>query len=36
MRNGDVRDVEGITVEAVPAYNIVHKRDNGQLFTPRG
>ncbi|MGB9081875.1 MAG: MBL fold metallo-hydrolase [Desulfuromonadaceae bacterium] len=36
MKNGDVRKVEGITVEAVPAYNIVHKRDNGQPFHPRG
>ncbi len=36
MKNGDVRKVGGITVEAVPAYNIVHKRDNGQPFHPKG
>lgn len=36
MKNGEVRKVEGITVEAVPAYNIVHKRDNGQPFHPKG
>lgn len=36
MHNGDVRNVEGIGVEAVPAYNIVHKRDTGQPFHPRG
>ena len=36
MKNGESRRVEGISVEAVPAYNIVHKRDNGQLFHPRG
>jgi L-ascorbate metabolism protein UlaG (beta-lactamase superfamily) len=36
MKNGDVREVEGIKVEAVPAYNLVHKRDNGQLFHPKG
>ena len=36
LKNGDVRKVEGITVEAVPAYNIVHKRDNGQPFHPKG
>lgn len=36
MRNGDVRTVKGIPVEAVPAYNIVHKRQNGQPFHPRG
>jgi len=36
MKNGDVRKLEGITVEAVPAYNIVHKRDNGQPYHPKG
>lgn len=36
MNNGDVRTVQGLEIEAVPAYNIVHKRDNGQPFHPRG
>jgi L-ascorbate metabolism protein UlaG (beta-lactamase superfamily) len=36
MKNGDVRTVLGIKVEAIPAYNIVHKRDNGQAFHPKG
>ena len=36
MHNGDTRLVEGIAVEAVPAYNLVHKRDNGQPFHPKG
>ncbi len=36
MKNGDVRVVMGIGIEAVPAYNLVHKRDNGQPFHPRG
>ncbi len=36
MKNGDSRKVEGVTVEAVPAYNRVHKRDNGQPYHPRG
>jgi L-ascorbate metabolism protein UlaG (beta-lactamase superfamily) len=36
MRNGDVRVIDNITVEAVPAYNIVHKRPNGQPFHPKG
>ncbi len=36
MKNGEVRTVEGIKVEAVPAYNIVHKRDNGQPYHPKG
>jgi len=36
MKNGDVQTVEGLNIEAVPAYNLVHKRDNGQLFHPKG
>jgi L-ascorbate metabolism protein UlaG (beta-lactamase superfamily) len=36
MRNGDKRVVEGIPIAAVPAYNRVHKRENGQPFHPQG
>jgi L-ascorbate metabolism protein UlaG (beta-lactamase superfamily) len=36
MRNGDMRTVAGLCVEAVPAYNIVHKREDGQPFHPKG
>ena len=36
MKNGDVQTVLGITIEAVPAYNLVHKRENGQPFHPKG
>jgi L-ascorbate metabolism protein UlaG (beta-lactamase superfamily) len=36
MRNGDVRTVHGVKIEAVPAYNVVHKRDSGQPFHPPG
>ncbi|MEJ2617812.1 MAG: MBL fold metallo-hydrolase [Ignavibacteriaceae bacterium] len=36
MKNGDVKTVKGIKIEAVPAYNIVHKRDNGGPFHPKG
>jgi L-ascorbate metabolism protein UlaG (beta-lactamase superfamily) len=36
MSNGDVKTVEGLKIEAVPAYNIVHKRDTGQPFHPKG
>jgi L-ascorbate metabolism protein UlaG (beta-lactamase superfamily) len=36
MMNGDVKTVEGLKIEAVPAYNIVHKRDIGQPFHPKG
>jgi L-ascorbate metabolism protein UlaG (beta-lactamase superfamily) len=36
MRNGDARTVAGLKVEAVPAYNLVHRRDSGELFHPPG
>lgn len=36
MKNGDAIKVDGIGVEAVPAYNLVHRRNNGDLFHPRG
>ena len=36
MRNGDVKIVEGLKIEAVPAYNILHKRSNGHPFHPKG
>jgi L-ascorbate metabolism protein UlaG (beta-lactamase superfamily) len=36
MENGDTQVVQGFTIEAVPAYNIEHKRDNGQPFHPKG
>ena len=36
MKNGDVKQVMGMTVKAVPAYNVEHKRDNGQPFHPKG
>jgi L-ascorbate metabolism protein UlaG (beta-lactamase superfamily) len=36
MKNGDVRTVDGLKIEAVPAYNIVHKRPDGDPFHPKG
>ena len=36
MSNGDTKTVAGIKIEAVPAYNLVHKRDTGQPFHPKG
>jgi len=36
MKNGDVRTVGPIKIEAVPAYNIVHNRPSGEPFHPRG
>jgi L-ascorbate metabolism protein UlaG (beta-lactamase superfamily) len=36
MGNGDSKTLKGIPVDAVPAYNIQHKRSNGQAFHPKG
>lgn len=36
MKNGDRIDVAGIAIEAVPAYNAVHKRPDGTPFHPKG
>lgn len=36
MRNGDKNVVNGITIEAIPAYNIVNMRAPGQPFHPKG
>jgi len=36
LKNSDRITAQGIDVSVVPAYNIVHKRDNGVPFHPRG
>lgn len=36
MQNGDTVTIDGIRIDAVPAYNLKHKRDNGQPFHPKG
>ena len=36
MKNGDVQTLDGVKIEAVPAYNVVHKRETGEPFHPRG
>ena len=36
MANGAAQTVAGLKIEAVPAYNIVHKRGNGLPYHPRG
>jgi L-ascorbate metabolism protein UlaG (beta-lactamase superfamily) len=36
MHNGDVKTLEGLKIEAVPAYNIVHMRSEGVPFHPKG
>ena len=36
MGNGDTKTALGLKVEAVPAYNIQHKRPNGDPFHAKG
>ncbi len=36
MRNGDTLTEKGLKIEAVPAYNIVHMRNPGEPFHPKG
>lgn len=36
MENGDTQTVQGIKIEAVPAYNIKHKRSSGVPYHPKG
>ncbi len=36
MTNGDKIDLEDISIEAVPAYNIEHERSPGNPFHPKG
>jgi L-ascorbate metabolism protein UlaG (beta-lactamase superfamily) len=36
MNNGDRVTDHGLEVEAVPAYNVVHKRPSGEPFHPKG
>jgi L-ascorbate metabolism protein UlaG (beta-lactamase superfamily) len=36
LGNGEKTTVLGVTVEAVPAYNLVHKRPDGTPFHPKG
>jgi len=36
MRNGDIQAVRGVKIEAVPAYNLVHKRPSGEPYHPKG
>jgi L-ascorbate metabolism protein UlaG (beta-lactamase superfamily) len=36
MKNGERQTVIGLSVDAVPAYNILHHRPDGTLYHPRG
>ncbi len=36
MKNGDSRTIKGINIEAVPAYNLVNKNNEGKPFHEKG
>lgn len=36
LKNGDVKTISGLKIEAVPAYNIVHKADAINPYHPKG
>lgn len=36
MDNGDVETIQGVGIEAIPAYNIQHVRPDGNPFHPKG
>lgn len=36
VNNHENFDYKSIKIEAIPAYNLVHKRDNGEFFHPKG
>jgi len=36
MKNGEQNTIKGIPVDAISAYNIEHKRSNGEAFHPKG
>jgi L-ascorbate metabolism protein UlaG (beta-lactamase superfamily) len=36
LKNGDIKKVLGLEIQAVPAYNIVHKRPDGSPYHPKG
>jgi L-ascorbate metabolism protein UlaG (beta-lactamase superfamily) len=36
MKNGDVKTIGGLTIEAIPAYNLVHMRSEGVPYHPKG
>jgi len=36
LNNGEKKKIMGLGIEAVPAYNLIHKRKNGTVFHPKG
>ncbi|MDD3146520.1 MAG: MBL fold metallo-hydrolase [Candidatus Riflebacteria bacterium] len=36
FKNGDSVEIDNVLIEAVPAYNLVHKRETGEPYHPKG
>jgi L-ascorbate metabolism protein UlaG (beta-lactamase superfamily) len=36
MHNGDIKNIEGLKIEAMPAYNLVHTHSEGVPYHPKG
>lgn len=36
LKNGEMRTVQDLPIQALPAYNLIHKREGGQPFHPKG
>jgi L-ascorbate metabolism protein UlaG (beta-lactamase superfamily) len=36
MKNGETKEVKTLTIQAVPAYNLVHMRPEGKAYHPKG
>lgn len=36
MKNGDVKTLKDLRIEALPAYNLVHMRNGGEPYHPKG
>ena len=36
MKNGETKRVNGIEINTIPAYNIIHKRDSGEPYHKKG
>jgi len=36
MKNGEIKSIGGLKIEAAPAYNLVHMRSEGKPFHPKG
>lgn len=36
MQNGDVLNINQLEIEAIPAYNMIHKRESGEPYHPKG